>query len=252
MGQARGGWMTIEDLSARAGVTTRNIRAYQSRGLLPAPVARPGARAAFYTPAHLARLRLVSRLQERGFSLAGIGDLLGAWAAGKSVEQVLGIESAAAESTEEASRLVSARELRALTPPGVDFDATLARLLAVGLVERQGKRYRIRHARVFDLGAAAVRAGIPLAALLDEFVRLQSDLRDVALRFVALFAQHVLQPFIQAGSPADQLPAVVEQMKRLRGLAVEATAALIRQSIADEIEAATRASLPGAPGAGGR
>src|SRR6266404_3110859 len=98
------GWMTIEELSSRSGVTTRNIRAYQSRGLLPAPVARAGERAAFYTAEHLARLRLVSRLQERGFSLAGIADLLDAWAGGKSVEQVLGIESAAAESAEDESR----------------------------------------------------------------------------------------------------------------------------------------------------
>src|SRR5690242_3751536 len=99
----RGGWMTIEELSSRSGVTTRNIRAYQSRGLLPAPVSRPGQRSAFYTAEHLARLRLVNRLQERGFSLAGIADLLQAWGGGQSLEQVLGIESAIAESEAEES-----------------------------------------------------------------------------------------------------------------------------------------------------
>src|SRR4030095_12485263 len=91
------GWMTIENLSIRSGVTTRNIRAYQSRGLLPAPVPRSGERAAFYTGEHLARLRLINRLQERGFSLAGIGDLLESMAAGKTLEQVPGIEAAIAE-----------------------------------------------------------------------------------------------------------------------------------------------------------
>ena len=237
--------MTIEDLSARSGVTTRNIRAYQSRGLLPAPVSRAGQRASFYTPEHLARLRLVSRLQERGFSLAGIADLLDAWAGGKSVEQVLGIESLAAESTEDQSRVVTERELRALMPSDIDFGATLRRLLAVGIVDRQGRRLRIRYPRMFDLGNEAVAAGVPLEALLDELVRLQADLREVALRFVALFAQNVLQPFLEAGSPPERLPAVVEQMKRLRLLAVEATAALMRQSIADEIDAAARsATLP--------
>ena len=57
--------MTIEELSFRSGVTTRNIRAYQSRGLLAQPVSHPGSRASFYTAAHLARLRLVDRLQAR-------------------------------------------------------------------------------------------------------------------------------------------------------------------------------------------
>ena len=79
------GWMTIEELSMRSGVTTRNIRSYQSRALLPPPVNRPQERAAFYTNDHLARLRLVNRLQKRGFSLAGIADLLSAWGEGKSI-----------------------------------------------------------------------------------------------------------------------------------------------------------------------
>lgn len=236
--------MTIEELSARSGVTTRNIRAYQSRGLLPPPVARRGERAAFYTADHLARLRLVSRLQERGFSLAGIADLLEAWASGKSVEQVLGIEAAAAESAEETPREITLRELRALNPADSDFDATLARLVAVGFVVPHGSKYRLRYPRTFELGAEAIRAGLPLEALIEEFVRLQGDAHEIALRFVALFAQNVLQPFIEAGSPAERLPDVVEQMKRLRVLGVEATSALLRQAIADEIDSAARAGLP--------
>jgi DNA-binding transcriptional MerR regulator len=243
MKKAPSGWMTIEELSARSGVTTRNIRAYQSRGLLSAPVARRGERASFYTPEHLARLRLVSRLQERGFSLAGIADLLDAWAGGRSVEQVLGIEAVATESPDDQPREVTLRELRELSPKNANFEATLSRLVAIGLIVKHGAKYRIRYPRMFDLGNEAVRAGIPLDALLDEFVRLQADLHGVGLRFVALFAQNVLQPFIDAGSAPEKLPEVVEQMKRLRQLAVEATSALMRQAIADEIESAARAGL---------
>src|ERR1700741_3965819 len=112
--------MTIEELSTRSSVTTRNIRAYQGRGLLPAPVARSGERAAFYTADHLARLRLISRLQARGFSLAGTSALVSAGSEGKSIEQVLGIESAiaSAESEEQAEAVVmSEAELRAGMPP---------------------------------------------------------------------------------------------------------------------------------------
>jgi DNA-binding transcriptional MerR regulator len=238
------GWLTIEDLSRRSGVTTRNIRAYQSRGLLAPPMTRPGRRAAHYTAEHLARLRLVSRLQERGFSLAGIADLLDAWTEGKSVEQILGIESAALESIADDARLVSERELRALLPKSVDPTETVKRLVALGLVDRRERRFRIRHARVLELGVAAVNAGVPEQALFDEFVRLRSDLHEIALRFVALFAQHVLQPFIDAGSPAERLPEIVERMKLLRSLAFEVTAALMRQAIADEAEVLSRASLP--------
>ena len=205
------GWMTIENLSLRSGVTTRNIRAYQSRGLLPAPVSRSGERAAFYTGEHLARLRLVNRLQERGFSLAGIADLLDSMAAGKTLEQVLGIESAIADAEEDDSRIVGENELRALLPNSADADA-IERLVAVGLVDRHQKAYRIRNPRVFELGLAAVQAGIPVEALLDEFVKLRADLHEVALRFVGLFTSHVLDPFIEAGMPKEQLDGVVEHL----------------------------------------
>lgn len=247
MGESASGWMTIENLSLRSGVTTRNIRAYQSRGLLPPPVSRRGTRAAFYTPEHLARLRLVSRLQDRGFSLAGIADLLAALATGKSIEQVLGVESALIASEEDQSRLVSESELRAMLPAALERDATIKRLIAVGLVDRHERKYRIRHPRVFELGVAATNAGIPLEALLDEFVRLRSDLHEIALRFVALFAGHVLRPFVEAGMPKNDLPLIVERMKQLRQLAVEASDALMRQAIADEIETVARASLPNYP-----
>jgi hypothetical protein len=66
----------------------------------------------------------------------------------------------------------------------------------------------------------------------------------IALRFVALFASHVLGPFLDAGMPAARLPEIVEQMKRLRQLAIDATVPLIRQALADEIEAAAQARLP--------
>jgi len=244
MSDTASGWMTIENLSLRSGVTTRNIRAYQSRGLLPPPVTRPGARSAFYTQEHLARLRLVSRLQERGFSLAGIADLLGAMAAGKSIEQVLGIESAILASEEDQSSLVTERELRALIPEGIDREAAIKRMLAVGLIDHHQRKYRIRHARVFQLGVDAAQAGIPMEALLDEFVRLRADLHEIALRFVGLFVGHILQPAVQSGLTRDELPHLVERMKQLHQLAVEATNALMRQAMADEIEAVSQSTLP--------
>ena len=243
--------MTIEELSTRSGVTTRNIRAYQSRALLPAPVARPGERAAFYTADHLTRLRLISRLQSRGFSLAGISDLVSAWSEGKSIEQVLGIESAIAkaESEEQAEAVVMTEaELRAGMPADVDFDEVVKKLFAVGFAAPHPKGYRIRQPKLFALGQEAAAAGIPLDALLEEHVRLQSDMHRIALRCVELFATHVVNPFIEQGMPAERLTEIVDQMNRLRVLVVEATTPLIRQALADEIEAAAQARLPEAPG----
>ena len=65
---------TVTDLAAMVGMTPRNIRAYQSRGLLfPPEIHRRRAR---YTAAHVARLQLIASLQREGFTLASIKRLL--------------------------------------------------------------------------------------------------------------------------------------------------------------------------------
>lgn len=66
--------MGIDELAATVGLTTRTIRSYQARGLLPSP-GRIG-RTPFYGAEHLARLRLMNKLQRRGLSLDAIRALL--------------------------------------------------------------------------------------------------------------------------------------------------------------------------------
>jgi len=66
--------MTITELAAVVGMTPRNIRAYQSRGLMDPPQIR--GRVAHYSGVHAARLRLIASLQREGFTLAAIKRLL--------------------------------------------------------------------------------------------------------------------------------------------------------------------------------
>jgi DNA-binding transcriptional MerR regulator len=65
---------TVTDLAAMVGMTPRNIRAYQSRGLLFPPEIHD--RKARYSAAHVARLKLIASLQREGFTLASIKRLL--------------------------------------------------------------------------------------------------------------------------------------------------------------------------------
>ena len=64
-------WRTIDELARFSGVTVRNIRAYQSRGLLPAPLVK--ARTGYYGPGHEARLELIKELQGEGVKLDTTG-----------------------------------------------------------------------------------------------------------------------------------------------------------------------------------
>ena len=66
--------MTVGELAEHVGMTPRNIRAYQSRGLLDPPRIR--GRVAYYSGVHAARLQLIASLQREGFTLAAIHRLL--------------------------------------------------------------------------------------------------------------------------------------------------------------------------------
>ena len=66
-------------------MSVRNIRAHQSRGLLPPPELR--ARTGYYGRAHVTRLRLIQEMQAAGFNLAAIKHLVED--AGDAGEQVI-------------------------------------------------------------------------------------------------------------------------------------------------------------------
>jgi len=66
--------MTIDEFAAMIGMTTRTVRSYQARGLLPAP--KRLGRSPMYDSFHLTRMRTVLRLQHKGLPLEAIRALL--------------------------------------------------------------------------------------------------------------------------------------------------------------------------------
>src|SRR5213592_2412565 len=66
--------MTIDELARRTGMSVRNIRSHQSRGLVPPPEVR--GRTGYYGDDHLARIELIKELQGDGFNLEAIRRLL--------------------------------------------------------------------------------------------------------------------------------------------------------------------------------
>jgi DNA-binding transcriptional MerR regulator len=231
--------LTIDDLAARTGIKSSTIRMYQHQGVLPGPEIR--GRVGYYGDGHLARLDLVKRLQERGYTLAAIKDLASSWESGRGLGSLLGFEQVVAgtETTRREVRLTFA-EFAARFPDAEIEPATLQHAVDLGLIEVTADGIRVPDARFLDIGAEIARLGVPPADLLDEWEHVEAATRDLAARFRAAFEARVWAPFVEAGMPAADLAAVTEKLRRMQELGQEIVAIALAAAI--EAEAANAVS----------
>src|SRR5436309_9293174 len=191
--------MTIEQLAHKTGMSVRNIRAHQSRGLLPAPEIK--GRTGFYGPEHVARLELISEMQADGFNLQAIKRLVGT--SDGAVEQILGFRRALMTPFEdEEPELVTQEELEERWGGRLD-PKLLRRAEKLELVRQLGEgRYELPSPTLYRAGEQVLALGVsPQTALsVAESIKRRSE--AIAESFVELFLQGVWKPFVEAGSPA--------------------------------------------------
>ncbi|HEY4378322.1 MAG TPA: MerR family transcriptional regulator [Acidimicrobiales bacterium] len=223
--------LTIDELARQAQVTSRNVRAYQERGLLPGP--RKVGRTGYYDETHVARLRGITSLLGRGYSLAAIGELLTTWERGEDVAQLLGLEEAVGRPwSEEPTVRLSADELAARFPPDL---VLLERALALGLLEVDGDSFLVPSMQLLEAGAQLIGAGIPPAEVIEQAAALMADAERIAERFVNLFLDHVWNPFVEQGMDPVELPRIIEQIDRLRPLANQAILPVLAQAMERQV-----------------
>jgi DNA-binding transcriptional MerR regulator len=192
----------VDELAQAAGTSVRNVRVYQERGLLPAP--RRVGRTGVYTEAHLARLRLIRLLLQRGYTFATIGELIEAWSSGQGIADLLGLDDAiAAPWSDETPEVRDERSLAA--DVGSFTPAQLQRAASLGFLGIDGDQVLVPSPRLLEAGAELVAAGVPLSAVLDLAEGLKAHLDEVARLLFRMFDDHVAQDGRTTGEITDAL-----------------------------------------------
>jgi DNA-binding transcriptional MerR regulator len=228
------GGLTIDELAQRTGMTVRNIRAHQSRGLLPPPEVR--GRTGYYGQAHLDRIELIREMQGQGFNLESIRRLVDA-APGSSEEPLRFLRAVAEPYTEDTPEVLSADELAARW--GSTDTALLARAVKLGLLRPLGDgSFEDVTPRLTRAGKELERLGVPpeVAMQLAGTIRKHAD--GVARAYVKLFVEQVWKPFEAAGAPEERWPEVRDALERLRPLAADTLLAIFGVAMADASEEA--------------
>lgn len=196
--------MTVEELAGKTGVSVRNIRAYQTAGLLAPP--RLQGRLGLYGQEHLGKLELIRDLRQQGFGLDAIGNMLantpdGAWSEYSLVTHLF---SKTFFTVEPAQR-------KAMNEMAAHWGATAsdeqkARLAKNGL-------YRpVEGDEVEMLSPALERIGIQLAELgvsLDTVLDLQDELIRHTRAIARTYVEQIFLDLIQSmtkDKPADGTP----------------------------------------------
>ncbi|OKI65746.1 MerR family transcriptional regulator [Streptomyces sp. MJM1172] len=211
----------IEDLAHHSGATVRTIRAYQDRGLLPKPERR--GRSNVYRDTHLARLRQIADLLDRGYTLASIKELLEAWDAGRGLGGVLGLvaEVHGPWTDEEADR-ISRDELNERFGGRPDDDA-VGEACELGVLERIAGRpdeFLVPSPQELAVAAELYAAGVPLVAITGHLRELRGQVEHIASRFLEFTTEHVFARYLGHVPPTDADAAEAATMvRRLRPLA---------------------------------
>ncbi|MFF4356855.1 MerR family transcriptional regulator [Streptomyces sp. NPDC001604] len=228
----------IEDLAHHSGATVRTIRAYQDRGLLPRPERR--GRANLYSDAHLARLRQIADLLDRGYTLASIKELLEAWDTGRGLGGVLGLvaEVDGPWTDEEAVR-ISRAELDERFG-GAPDDAAVADAVELGVLEPvpgDEDSFLVPSPQELAVAVELHAAGVPLAAISGHLRELRGQVEHIAARFLEFTTEHVFARYL--GGPhrptdadAAEAASLVRRLRPLAQQTVDAELARAMRSLA--------------------
>jgi DNA-binding transcriptional MerR regulator len=232
--------MTIDELARETGMTVRNIRAHQSRGLVPPPEVR--GRTGYYGEEHLARIELIKELQADGFNLEAIRRLLEG--AGGSGAEVLNFSRALrAPFEDEQPEIIDMREMAERWGGRAD-PALIERAEKLGMMRRLGDgRIEILSPRLQRAGMELAELGVAAEVGLDVAVQVRTHARRVARVFIELFMDSVWKPFNRAGRPEEDWPKVRDALERLRPLASEALLAIFQQVMSEAVEEAAGREL---------
>lgn len=189
--------MTIEELAAQVGMTVRNVRAYNSAGLLAPPTLR--GRLGLYGEEHLAQLQVIRTLRNQGISLerikalvrqGGDSDRIGSWHRLGELAQTLAwhIPSDAPPQQQPVAD-IEALWRHPFTPALAEsmMRSGLQRMLADGMVEHLSPGLR-------PVGVRMATLGLPLPTVLAAQEALSRDLRQAVRNHLRLMLSALMQP----------------------------------------------------------
>lgn len=219
----------IDDLAREAKTTTRNVRAYQERGLLPPPMLR--GRVGIYDDDHLTRLKVIDSLLQRGFTSAHIADFLSGWEQGKDLGEILGLQEIVTRkwSSEETTTIPLELIAEFL---GEDNDDIVARLTEAKLIRIDGDQCEILDPTLLEVFVDMSQYGFTLEQLLDQHELTASKMNAIAESMVRSVTDHLAAQHGSGWLPkSGEVAQTTEMFEKMRSLAMTSAQAELARAL---------------------
>lgn len=205
--------LTLLELADRVGMTPRNIREWQTVGVLPAPSRR--GRVAVYDGGHIARIERVKSLRADGFPLDVIRQFLDR--SEESAADIRAVTSALLDPAGDGGTAVVA---------GVELTDRLGRagveqLASIDLIETlDGGQILVKDVVTVDYVERLVAIGLPVAAVISALETMTQRQVDGVNALVDVYGDAIWKPFVDAGLPTDQWHSIAETSSQMRELVI--------------------------------
>ncbi|WP_328994433.1 MerR family transcriptional regulator [Kribbella sp. NBC_01245] len=203
--------LTVDELSARVGMTVRTLRFYAGRGLIPPPVRR--GRVGYYGPEHIARLDLVRELQAHGFTLSAIEGYLERIPADATPQDIALHRTLLTPWMRDLPETLDRKALVRRT--GRDLsDDDIEMLVALGVVEPtpDDDVFQVATAHL-SLGVELLDLELPVEAALAAGRIFSEHGRAIAEELTEVFRTTVWPHFRDGGSTPEHLQQLIERFK---------------------------------------
>lgn len=241
----RGRELTIDELAHETGVSSRNIRYYQTRGLLPPPRVR--GRSGVYGQQHVDRLALLDELKAEGLNLQAINFLLGG-SGNVDTEELRGLKRAILDSwgsTEPVDIKVKAltKQLQLGDEEAAVYLERAAELNLIELTDDE-EVVRVLLPDILTAGRELLDMGVGFDRALDVLATIRVHAGAVAAKYVEMFDEAVMAPWDARGRPEDEWRDIREAVERLRPIAGDALLAVFNQLIEQAITESLSSAAP--------
>ncbi len=230
----------IDEVARRAGTTTRNVRAYRERGLLPPP--RRVGRLALFDDNHVSRLTLIASMLERGYTISHVREMLTAWEDGKELADVIGVEKALIGPwSDDRPETVALEDV--LQAVG-DHDA-VDRLVALGLIRAEGSEATVERPKLVNAFRKMRDYGMSMDKIIDVHEEVTPWIDQISRTLVDAGAQHIVSQLDpNGGLPGNtDIAELVTMLVQFREIAVSSVTASLAASIESTIESVVGSHL---------